>query len=59
MRVQRSRNVKHLFYKNNDEKNGTFHMQVMLKHGNKHTTIICDTMLSIRAQKRMRLIYSL
>ena len=37
MRVKRSRNVKYLFYKNNAEKNGMFHMQIMLKGGNKHT----------------------
>ena len=33
MRVKRSRNVKYLFYKRNAEKNGTFHVQIML--GNK------------------------
>ena len=43
MRVRRSRNVKYLFYKNNAEKNGTFHMQIMLKGGNKHAKIIFET----------------
>ena len=53
MRVKRSRNVKYLFYKNNAEKNGTFLMQIMLKGGNKHARIICDTWskLSIQAKK--------
>ena len=54
MRVTRSRNVKYLFYKNNAEKNGTFHMQINLKGGNKHARIISYTCskLSIRAQKQ-------
>ena len=54
-----SRNVKYLFYKNNAEKNGMFHMQKMLKGGNKHARIICDTCskLSIREQK-LRHIFS-
>ena len=43
MRVKRSRNVKHLCYKNNDEKNGTFNMQTKLKSDNKNAKIICDT----------------
>ena len=43
MRVKRSRNLKYLFYKNNAEKNGKFHMQIMLKVDNKHASIICDT----------------
>ena len=53
MIVKRSRNVKYLFYKNNTEKNGTFHMQIMLKGGDKHASIICDTYskLSLRKQK--------
>ena len=53
MRVKRSRNVNDLFYKNNAEKNGTFHKQIMLKGGNKHPRIICDTYfkLSIQAEK--------
>ena len=57
MRVKRSRNVKYLFYKNNAEKNGTFHMQIILTGGNKHARIICDTCskLSIRAQKQCRI----
>ena len=57
MRVKRSRNMKYLFYKNNAKKNGTFHKQIMLKCGNKHTRIICDTCskLSIRAQKQRRI----
>ena len=52
MRVKRSRNVKYLIYKNNAEKNGTFHMQIMIKGGNKHRRIIYDTCskLPIRAQ---------
>ena len=52
MRVKRWRNVKYLIYKNNAEKNGTFHMQIMIKGGNKHRRIIYDTCskLSIRAQ---------
>ena len=54
MRVKRSRNVIYLFYKNNAKKNGTFHMQTMLKGGNKQARIICDTCskLSIWAQKQ-------
>ena len=40
MGVKRSRNVKYLFYKNNAEKNGTFHMQIKLKSDNKHAKII-------------------
>ena len=54
MRVKRSRNMKYLFYKNNAEKNGTLHMQIMLKGGNKHERIICDTCskLSIPVQKQ-------
>ena len=54
MRVKRLRNVKYLFYKNNAEKNGAFHMQIMVKGGNKHTRIICYTCskLSMRAQIR-------
>ena len=54
MRVKRPRNVKYLFYKNNAEKNGTFHMQITLKVSNKHASIICNTcsMLSIQAQKQ-------
>ena len=36
-------NVEYVFYKNNAEKNGTFHMQIILKGGNKHAKIICDT----------------
>ena len=57
MRVKRSKNMKYLFYKNNGEKNGTFHMQIMLKCGNKHGRVIRDTCskLSIRAQKQRRL----
>ena len=56
MRVKRSRNEKYFFYKNNAEKNGTFHMQIMLKCGNKHARLNCDTCkLSIRAQKQRRL----
>ena len=57
MRVKGSRNVKYLFYKNNAEKNGTFHMQIMLKGGNKHIRIIWDTCfkLSIRVQKQFRI----
>ena len=57
MRVKRSRNVKYLFYKNNAEKNGTFRIQIMLKGGNNHARLICDTCskLSIRAQKRGRI----
>ena len=43
MKVKRSRNLKYLFYKNNAEKNGKFHMQIMLKGDNKHARIICDT----------------
>ena len=35
--------MKYLFRENNAEKNGTFHMQIMLKRGNKHARIICDT----------------
>ena len=60
VRVKRSRNVKYLFYKNNTEKDGTFHMQIMLKGDNKHASIICDTCskLSIQAQK-WRYIFSL
>ena len=48
MRVKRWRNVKYLFYKNNTENNETFHMQIMLKYGNKHARITCSK-LSIRA----------
>ena len=46
--------MKYSFYKNNAEKNGTFHMQIMFKGGTKHARIICDTCskLSIRAQKQ-------
>ena len=54
MGVKRSRNVKYLFYKNNAEENGTFHIQMMFKGGNKHARITCGTCskLSIRAQKQ-------
>ena len=31
MRVKRSRKVKYLFYKDNAEKNGMSHMQMLLK----------------------------
>ena len=50
--------MKYLFYKNNAEKNGTLHMQIMLKGGNKHERIICDTCskLPIRAQKQRHII---
>ena len=49
MRAKRSQNVKYFFHKNNAEKNGTFHMQIMLNSGNKDARIICDTCkLSIR-----------
>ena len=54
MRVERLKNVKHLFFKDNAENNRTFHMQIMLKGGNKHDWIICDTCfkLPIRVQKQ-------
>ena len=57
MRVKRSRNVKHLFYKNNAGKNGTFHMHIMLKGGNKHARKTYDfcSRLSIQAQKQRRI----
>ena len=44
---------KYLLYKNNAYKNGTFHMQMMLNVGNKHTRVICDTCLklSVRASR--------
>ena len=49
MRAKRSQNVKYFFHKNSVEKNGTFHMQIMLNSGNKDARIICDTCkLSIR-----------
>ena len=53
MRVKRSRNLKYLSFKNNAEKNGTFHMQIILKGSKKHAMIICHTCskLSIWAQK--------
>ena len=35
MRVKRSKNVKYLSYKNSAGKNGTFHIYIMLKGGNK------------------------
>ena len=46
--------AKYIFFKTNTEKNGTFHMQIMIKGGNKHARIISDTCskLSIRAQKQ-------
>ena len=46
--------MKYLFYKEEWGKNGTFHMKIVLKGGNKHARIICDTCskLSIQAQKR-------
>ena len=49
--------MKYLFYKNNAEKNGTFHMQIMLKGSNKHARVICDTCskLSIQAKKQRRI----
>ena len=49
--------MKYLFYKEEWEKNGTFHMKIVLKGGNKHARIICDTCskLSIRAQKWSRI----
>ena len=52
MRVKRSRTVKYLFYRKNSEKNEMFQMQIMLKGGNRHAKIICDTCskLSIREQ---------
>ena len=45
--------MKYLIYKNNAEKNGTFHMQIMLKAGNKCARIIWDTYskLSMQGQK--------
>ena len=43
MRVKRSRDLKYFFYKNNAENNWTFHMQMMLKGGNKHARMNCDT----------------
>ena len=54
MRVKRSRNVKYLFYVKSAEKNAMFHMQIMLKGGNKHKRIICDTCskLSIQTQNQ-------
>ena len=49
----------YLFYKNNAEKNGTFHMQIMLKDGDKHARISCDTCskLSIWAQKQRHIFH--
>ena len=46
--------MKYLFYKNNAEKNGTFHIQIMFKGSNKHARIICDTYskLSMRSQNQ-------
>ena len=57
MRVKRSRKVKYLFYKDNAEKNGMSHMQMLLKGGNKHARIICDTCskLSIQLQKQLHI----
>ena len=52
MTAKRLSNVKFSFYKTNAEKNGTFLKQIILKDGNKHARIICDTCSkwSIRAQ---------
>ena len=41
LKGQEIRNI--YFIKKNAEKNGTFQMQIMLKGGNKHAKIICDT----------------
>ena len=51
--------MKYLFYKNNDQKNQTFHMHIMLKGGNKYAKMICHTCskLSLREQKQ-RFIFS-
>ena len=61
MRVKRSRKVKYLFYKDNAEKNGMSHMQMLLKGGNKHARIICDTCstLSIQLQKQLHFHFGL
>ena len=58
MGVKRSKIVKYLFYKNNAEKNGTFHIQIMFK-GGKHARITCDTcsQLSMRTQKQRRIFW--
>ena len=42
--------LKDHFHKNNAEKNGTFHMQIMLESDNIHTKIICDTYSKLLVQ---------
>ena len=56
MRDTRSRNVKYLFCKSIAEENGIFNMQLILKGGNKHTRVICDTCskLSVQVQKQFQ-----
>ena len=48
----------YLFYVKSAEKNAMFHMQIMLKGGNKHKRIICDTCskLSIQTQNQYHML---